>query len=283
MDSRLVPEGVGTAGVVPLAAAADESLFGGKAISLGTALRAGLPVPSGVALAWHLVARIAEGDSEAVAAVVESSLVPDSRLAARSSAIGEDSGAASFAGQHATKLNVRRHTLVDAVRVVWESAYTPSALAYRERKGIAAPPRIGVVVQKLIEPTAAGVLFTRNPVTGADERLLEASWGLGEAVVNGSVVPDRYRCSPAGVVLEFTPGQKDIKIWYGEGQDDGTMEVPVDEHLRDLPCLTDDHVATLNELADRCGHVYGPDLDIEWAVGPDGRVHLLQCRPITTV
>jgi pyruvate,water dikinase len=268
---------------VSLAAAADESLFGGKAVSLGVALRAGLPVPPGAALAWDVVARVAEGHADVVGALVESPHVPDSRLAARSSAIGEDSGGASFAGQHTTKLNVRRHTLVDAVRVVWESAYTPSALAYRDRKGLAASPRIGVVVQVLIEPIAAGVLFTRNPVTGADERLLEASWGLGEAVVNGSVVPDRYRCSPAGIVLEFTPGQKDIKVWYGEGQDAGTMEVPVDEHLHAAPCLTDDHVANLNDLADRCRLVYGPDLDIEWAVGPDSRVHLLQCRPITTL
>ncbi len=211
------------AGVVPLSAAAEESLFGGKAVSLGAAIRAGLPVPPGAALAWHVVARVAEADGLHVGAVVDSPHVPDSRLAARSSAIGEDSGGASFAGQHTTKLNVRRHTLIDAVRAVWESAYTPSALAYREKKGILATPRIGVVVQMLVEPVAAGVLFTRNPITGADERLIESSWGLGESVVNGSVVPDRYRLSPAGTVIEFTPGHKDLKVWYGE--DDGTVEL----------------------------------------------------------
>jgi pyruvate, water dikinase len=268
-------------GVVPLSAATDESLFGGKAVSLGAAIRAGLPVPSGAALAWHVVARVAEADTEHAGAVAASPHVPDSRLAARSSAIGEDSGGASFAGQHTTKLNVRRHTLIDAVRAVWESAYTPSALAYREKKGILATPRVGVVVQMLVEPVAAGVLFTRNPVTGADERLIESSWGLGEAVVNGSIVPDRYRLSTAGDVLEFTAGHKDIKIWYGD--DDGTIELPVDEHLHAAPSLTQAHLQELNRLADRCRGVYGPDLDIEWAVGPDGRVYLLQCRPITTL
>lgn len=269
------------AGVVPLSMAAEESLFGGKAVSLGAAIRAGLPVPPGAALAWPVVARVAEADGLHVGEVVDSPHVPDSRLAARSSAIGEDSGGASFAGQHTTRLNVRRHTLIDAVRAVWESAYTPSALAYREKKGILATPRIGVVVQMLVEPVAAGVLFTRNPITGVDERWIESSWGLGESVVNGSVVPDRYRLSPAGTVIEFTPGHKDLMVWYGE--DDGTVELSVDDHLHAAPSLTGDQVAELNELADRCRGVYGPDLDIEWAVGPDGRVYLLQCRPITTL
>ena len=281
MDSRLVAVDAVAAGLVPLSGAVDDSLFGGKAVSLGAAIRAGLPVPPGIVLAWHVVDRVAVADRDHAGAILDSPHLPDTRLAARSSAIGEDSGGASFAGQHATKLNVRRHTLPDAVRAVRESAFTPSALAYREKKGIAAAPRIGVVVQILIDSVAAGVLFTRNPITGADERLIEAAWGLGEAVVNGSVVPDRYRLSPDGTVIEFTPGHKDIKVWYGE--DEGTVELPVENHLHAAPCLTDDQVADLNELADRCRGVYGPDLDIEWAVGPDERVHLLQCRPITTL
>src|SRR5688572_29393065 len=145
MDSRLVAvDAAVAAGLVPLSAAADESLFGGKAVSLGAAIRAGLPVPPGIVLAWHVVERVAAADRDHAGAILDSPHLPDSRLAARSSAIGEDSSGASFAGQHTTKLNVRRHTLPDAVRAVRESAFTPSALAYREKKGIAAPPRIGV-------------------------------------------------------------------------------------------------------------------------------------------
>jgi pyruvate,water dikinase len=128
---------------------------------------------------------------------------------------------------------------------------------------------------------AAGVLFTRNPMSGANERLIEAAWGLGEAVVNGSVVPDRYRLTAAGGLIEFIPGHKDIKVWYDEN--DGTMEVPVEGHLHQAPALTDQQLAALNELADRCRRVYGPDLDLEWAVDGGGTVHLLQCRPITTL
>jgi len=154
--------------LVPLHEAHHEPAFGGKAASLAAALREGLPVPPGAALGSAFVDRAAAGDAAAVEALLESAHVPDARLAVRSSAVGEDSAGASFAGQHATKLNVRSPKLLDAVRMVWHSARTDSALAYRAKKGLDPSPRMGVVVQALIEPVAAGVLFTRNPVTGVE-------------------------------------------------------------------------------------------------------------------
>jgi pyruvate,water dikinase len=267
--------------VVALADAHHEASFGGKAVSLGVALRAGLPVPPGAALGARLVDRAATRERAAIDALLASAHVPQARLAVRSSAVGEDSAGASFAGQHATKLNVRREHLADAVHHVWQSARTESALAYRKRKGLPPEPRIGVVVQALVEPLAAGVLFTRHPVTGADERLIEAAWGLGEAVVNGAVVPDRARLDGAGRVIEFVPGHKDVKVWYGDG--DGTVEVPVEPALRRVPCVSESQLAALHVLAERCRAVWGPDLDLEWAIAPDGGIYLLQCRPITTL
>lgn len=267
--------------IVPLAHAHHEHTFGGKAVSLGAAIRAGLPVPPGVAVPAPLVDHIAEAQPHAVSALLESEHVPLARLAVRSSAVGEDSGDASFAGQHATKLNVQRAQLQAAVRTVWESARTASALAYRAKRGLPPHPKIAVVVQMLVEPIAAGVLFTRNPITGADERMIEAAWGLGEAVVNGAVVPDRYRLDASGRLVECVPGEKDHKVWYDEG--DGTIEVPVPADLRSAPCLRADQVEALNALAERCMRVWGPALDIEWALGPDGGIYLLQCRPITTL
>ena len=133
----------------------------------------------------------------------------------------------------------------------------------------------------LVEPVAAGVLFTRNPITGADERMIEASWGLGEAVVSGMVVPDRVRLSPQGTVLDFEIGDTDVKIWYDEG--DGTTETAVEEALRSVPCVDDTHLSLLHELAERCQRLWGPALDLEWALGGDGNIYLLQCRPITTL
>ena len=271
MDDRLVP----------LADAAEESAFGGKAVSLGAAIRAGLPVPSGVALGTTMVDRVAGGDAAAIETVISSPHIPDARLAVRSSAVGEDSADASFAGQHATKLNIRKPNVRDAVHVVWASARTEAALGYRTRKGLPAHPKIAVVVQMLVEPVAAGVLFTRNPISGADERMIEASWGLGEAVVSGIVSPDRATLNPQGLVIDFAVGDKDVKIWYDEG--DGTVETPVEEALRSVPCVDETHLEALNDLANRCQRVWGPALDIEWALGGDGNIYLLQCRPITTL
>ena len=268
--------------LVPLHEAHHEPAFGGKAASLAAALREGLPVPPGAALGSGFVDLAAAGDESVIEALLGSAHVPDARLAVRSSAIGEDSADASFAGQHATRLNVRKPQLLDAVRVVWQSARTDSALAYRARKGLPPAPRMGVVVQVLVEPVAAGVLFTRNPVTGAEERLIEAAWGLGEAVVNGSVVPDRVRLDPGGRVIEVMPGEKDIKIWYGDGDGDGTEEMPVDPSLHQQLCLEPTHFKALHDLAGRCQRVWGRDLDLEWALDADGRIFLLQCRPITT-
>jgi pyruvate,water dikinase len=266
---------------VGLAEALDESSYGGKAVSLGAAVRAGLPVPPGMAIGAALVDAAVAGDPAAAQTIVGSHHLPSGRLAVRSSAVGEDSAGASFAGQHATKLNVRDSQLLDAVRFVWESGRTAAALAYRERKGLPRDPRLGVVVQMLIEPAAAGVLFTRDPVTGADERVIEAAWGLGEAVVSGAVVPDRIRLAPDGRVFEYAEGDKDVKVWYGD--DDGTIEMPVDPALRHARCLTSGQIDELHELSERCIRLWAPHLDIEWALGGDGRMYLLQCRPITTL
>src|SRR5688572_489150 len=132
--------------VVPLVQAVDEAAFGGKAVSLGAAIRAGLPVPPGAAVDTRTVSRVAEGDPAAIAMVGASAHIPDVRLAVRSSAVGEDSADASFAGQHVTKLNVRKAAVHEAVCHVWQSARSGSALAYRARKGLSAQPAIGAVV-----------------------------------------------------------------------------------------------------------------------------------------
>jgi pyruvate, water dikinase len=268
-------------GVVPLAEARDPSVYGGKAVALGAGLRAGLPVPPGVALSCTLVDELASGSADALERVLRSPHLPAGRLAARSSAVGEDSEAASFAGQHATVLNVAPPGVGAAVCAVWQSARSDAALAYRQRKGLSGEPAIAVVVQQLVEPLAAGVLFTRNPVNGADERIIEASWGLGEAVVAGLVSPDRYRVDPSGAELERTPGHKDVKVWYDGAH--GTTEVAVPDHLHRTLCLTPQHVRQLHALAEQCRAVWRTELDLEWAVHADGTVYLLQSRPITTI
>jgi pyruvate,water dikinase len=272
VDPRLRP--------IPLEQAHDERLFGGKAVSLGTALRAGLPVPGGVALSVGLVDDIAAGGAHRLADLIESARFASGRVAVRSSAVGEDSKDASFAGQHATHLNVRPAGLVDAVRAVWASGRSESALAYRAQRGIAGAPAVAVVVQHLVEPVCAGVLFTRNPMTGADERVIEAGWGLGEAVVAGRIVPDQFRLDACGRVLEQVPGDKDVEIVHDERQ--GIREIAVESDRRYALSLNNDHLLALFELSERCCRLWGPHLDLEWAIDQAGVCHLLQSRPITT-
>jgi pyruvate,water dikinase len=165
-----------------------------------------------------------------------------------------------------------------ALREIWWSANSDSAITYRKRVGLFTRPSVAVVVQLLLDPDTAGVMFTQNPVTGADERMIEASWGLGEAVVAGLVIPDSFRVDRTGQVLERRPGLKRIAIRRVAGS--GTVEEEVAGGLAEQLCLDDGHLGDLNELAERCERVYGPSRDIEWAIC-DGTLYLLQCRAVT--
>lgn len=266
---------------VRLGEADDEKIFGGKAVQLAAALRAGLPVPDGFALPASLVEAVAHNDSSATQALADLMTSPGPPLAVRSSGVGEDSVEASFAGQHLTRLNVGSlPALIDAVKAVWKSAYSDAALAYRRRLGIQGEPRIGCVLQRLVPSRVAGVLFTVNPLTGADERIIEASWGLGEAIVAGLVTPDRYRVSRLGAVLERTAGDKDIMVRpLPEG---GTTEVSVDPSLVHALCLADQDLARLHEVASRTEQCFGPSQDLEWGIASD-ELFLLQWRRVTRV
>ena len=266
-------------GIVSLVEADEEALYGAKALGLGDALRAGLPVPPGIALSGAEVDLIASGDDAATTALrgaVEGLPMP---VAVRSSAVGEDSAGASFAGQHITVLNVVSVDEVEAaVREVWWSANSDSAITYRKRLGVFERPSVGVVVQSLLQPETAGVMFTRNPITGADERMIEASWGLGEAVVSGRVIPDSFTLAPGGSVLDRRAGLKEFAIRGVPGG--GTVDEKVPADLVEALCLDEEHLSALSALADDCERVYGPERDIEWAFA-DGRLYLLQCRAVT--
>lgn len=265
--------------VVPLEQAGEEKLYGAKAVGLGDAARAGLPVPPGVALAGDLTDAVAAGKPDAIEQVLEATRTLTGPLAVRSSVVDEDGAAASFAGQHLTLLNVpSRDDIAAAVRQIWWSANSDSAITYRQRVGLFDRPSVGVVVQALLDPDVAGVMFTKNPINGSDERLIEASWGLGEAVVAARVIPDHFRVQRDGKVLERTAGLKKIAI--RSVANGGTVEKDVDAALVEALCLDDDQLQVLNDLALRCEHVYGPDRDIEWAYA-DGKLFLLQCRAMT--
>jgi pyruvate,water dikinase len=265
--------------VVPLVKARDDAVFGSKAVGLGEAAREGLPLPPGIALAGPVVEAVAAGDERALAKVLNAVRPLSRPFAVRSSAVDEDGAQASFAGQHVTLLNVATDDEVtSALRDIWWSANSDSAITYRQRVGLFQRPNVAVVIQSLLDPEVAGVMFTRNPVNGVDERVIEASWGLGEAVVAGVVIPDHFRIARSGEVLERTPGSKTIAIRNAPGG--GTVEEQVAPELVEALSLDDDQLGELNALADRCEEVYGPARDIEWAFA-GGELYLLQCRAVT--
>ncbi len=266
--------------MVPLNDAADPGEFGGKGYQLGRALAAGLPVPPGFAVSVSQLSAVERGEAYALNRVREIVRTLGPPLAARSSGIGEDAADASFAGQHLTVLNLlTADAVIAGLKQVYESAHTPAALAYRQRQGVSGPVRVAAVVQKLVDSDCAGVLFTRNPMTGADEIVIEAAWGLGETVVAGLVTPDHYRVSRDGRIIETRIGEKDVAV--RRCTDGGTkeMKVPPDEiHAR---CLDNSWLGRLRELALRAEAAFGRGLDLEWAcVG--NALYLLQSRPITT-
>lgn len=270
--------------VTPLADALEDDVFGGKAVQLGVAIGNGLPVPSGYALSPEVVEAIVREDGAAIADLERVS-VELGLSAVRSSALDEDSGGASFAGAHLSLLAVSGlDAMTAAVRAVHGSGHDPGAQSYRVRLGLPAAARMAVIIQTLVEAEMAGVLFTRHPVTGADERVIEASWGLGEVVVSGMVTPDAYRVARGGALLERRLGEKDVAIrtMRGLGSEYTTEEVPVHPDLVDVFCLGEAELVALDVLASQCDRVYGStEHDIEFAFR-GGELFLLQRRPITS-
>lgn len=265
--------------VLPLATADDTRRFGGKAVSLGASLRAGLPVPGGVAVAWELLDALAAGEAQEQD-FADLLRWADGRhlLAVRSSAVDEDSAGASFAGTHRTVLGVQGGDLVAALLAVHASATENGAVAYRNRLGLGTAARMAAVVQDLVPADVGGVMFTRDPATGADVRVIEASWGLGESVVSGLVTPDRYVLDGAGALLEFRPGEKDLAMTVSG---DCVVEQEVAGTGVDAACLGRHELATLHQLAQQCDAVFAETAhDIEFAFC-DRAVRLLQRRPIT--
>jgi rifampicin phosphotransferase len=207
----------------------------------------------------------------------------DVPVAVRSSATAEDLPSASFAGQQETYLNIQGAvSVLEAVRKCWASLWTGRAIVYRLRQGI--PPdsvALAVVVQRLFQAEAAGILFTADPVSGQRDRvIISASWGLGEAVVGGLVTPDNLTVEKAsGRVLSRQTADKRVMTVRSANS---TEEQSVPENLRQAPVLDDAAATQLAALGMQIEQLYGRPMDIEWA-WVEGRFAILQARPITAL
>jgi pyruvate,water dikinase len=234
-----------------------------------------LSAPMPKALAEEILAahRILTGDD------------PDTPVAVRSSATAEDTASASFAGMNETFLNVRGpEAVLEAVKACWGSLFGARTIYYRGQRGFSQSQMdIAVVVQLQIPSTRAGVMFTVDPSTGdRDQLVIEGSFGLGEAVVSGSVSPDRYVVRKSDLAITTRSVRpKELVIEAAEGGGTSTRELDAAESMR--PVLSDEEVVELARLGLTIEAHYGRPQDTEWSFDPDGKAWMLQSRPITTI
>src|SRR5579859_5789211 len=207
--------------------------------------------------------------------------------AVRSSATAEDLPAASFAGQHDTYLNVvGRAAILQHIRLCWASLFTERAVTYRLRNGLdQRKVHMAVVVQRMVFPQVAGIIFTADPATGNRKvASVEASFGLGEALVSGLVNADVYKVRDGEVVAK-TIATKKLAIYAapaGGTPEGGTQEQAIEPGQQDQPALTDAQVVRLAQLGRRIEAHFGRPQDIEWCLAGDDFL-IVQSRPITTL
>jgi pyruvate,water dikinase len=206
-----------------------------------------------------------------------------SLVAVRSSATAEDLPGASFAGQQATFLNVKgTANLLVAVRDCWASLFTARAIFYREQNKIEHNEvKISVIVQKMIQSEVSGVMFTIDPVTNEkDKILIEAVWGLGELIVQGSVVPDKYMVQKQTFsILSKEISDQPVQL-VKKGNDTKKIDVP--QRLREIQKITNKDIVELAKIGDRLQkHYYFPQ-DVEWAKEKN-KLFIVQTRPVTTI
>lgn len=266
----------------------DVALVGGKAANLSRLARMYHRVPDGFSLPVNVMDEVHPSDlrNEIIAAIsdlMNCHGLPDFIAAVRSSAVDEDGATASFAGQHETYLNiVGADAILQAVTRCWESARSEHALDYRRRQGLSVKrPQLAVLVQQLVASDISAVIFSANPNTGNhDEIMINASWGLGESIVGGTVTPDTFvvRKSDVAVVQRIIADKQRMTV----SAPGGTHEVEVPRFLRKTSSLNDEQVIEMAKLALTLETTTKHPVDIECAYAA-GNLYLLQCRPITTL
>ncbi len=257
----------------------DVDSVGSTSHAISEAMRSA-PVPA--AVLGEVARRYAELAQEAG--------VDDPPVAVRSSALGEDSQDATFAGQQETYLWVRGADRVcDAVRDCWVSLYSPPALTYRARLGQAVEePAMGVTVQLMVDAEVSGVLFTCNPVTGDPSMVaVNASWGLGLAVVGGEVTPDDYLVSKVtGEIVREHVHAKEIE-YLPDAAGSGAIRAAVPAERQEIPCLDRQALDALVDVGRRAERYFGSRQDVEWAIARGqelpGSLFVVQSRPVTAL
>ena len=266
----------------------DAGLVGGKAANLSRLARMYYRVPDGFSLPVTVMDEAYPLDlrneiTTAISDLMDCHSLPDFIAALRSSAVDEDGATASFAGQHETFLNiVGADAIIEAVTRCWESARSERALEYRRQQGLSmGHPQIAVFIQQLVASDVSAVVFSANPITGnRDEVVINASWGLGESIVGGTVTPDTFIVRKSDLaVVQCVIAEKQRMTVSIPG---GTHEVDVPRFLCNTSSLDDEQVIEMTKLALTLEATMEQPVDVECAYA-GGELYLLQCRPITTL
>jgi len=266
----------------------DAALVGGKAANLSRLARMHHRVPDGFSLPVTVMEEAHPLDLRdeifaATADLMACHSLPELVVAVRSSAVDEDGAVASFAGQHETYLNiVGADAIIQAVTRCWESARSERALEYRRQQGLSVNhPQLAVLVQQLVASDVSAVVFSSNPITGnRDEIVINASWGLGESIVGGTVTPDTFIVRKTDLAITSrTIADKQRMTISAPG---GTHEVDVPRFLRTEISLNDKQAVEMAKLALSLEVTMEHPVDVECAYA-GGELYLLQCRPITTL
>jgi pyruvate,water dikinase len=203
--------------------------------------------------------------------------------AVRSSATAEDLEGASFAGLQETYLNIEgTENVLNAIRRCWGSLFTPRVLVYRQAKGFDhASVRLAVLIQKMVDATVSGILFTRDPNTGENHMIVEAGWGLGEAIVGGEVTPDHYVIDGATQkIVHKQISEQRVRIVRAEGGGNRREDIPAADRSRQK--LPDQRLLRLVSLARLIESNYRRPMDVEWCGDADA-LYIVQARPVTTI
>jgi pyruvate, water dikinase len=266
--------------VLPLGTEACRSVarVGNKCASLAALRQGGYNVPDGFAV------KVGGLDSPVWRNEVEMALRDLSGpWVVRSSSTVEDGAKVTFAGLFESMVGLGDSaSVLAAIERIGMSVGEERVVEYaRECDVDLSGIGMGMLVQSLVDASVAGVAFSRNPISGADETVIEVNYGLGETVVDGSVVPDGVRVAPGGEILARRLGRKDEMVIFSAVR--GRLErVPTASRRRERHALSDRQARMVGELARRLERETGGPVDVEWAFAQEDDLYLLQCRPITT-
>jgi pyruvate,water dikinase len=207
----------------------------------------------------------------------------DSLVAVRSSATAEDLPEASFAGQQETFLNVKKEAeLLQRVRDCWSSLFTPRAIFYRDKQGFDHNKvALAVVVQKMVNSEVSGVMFTSDPITGEPTVVIEAGFGLGEAIVGGEIIPDTYHIDQKN--LQIKNKNISTQTWmYTKDKTGKTVKIDLEDDLQKVQKLSNANIIKVAKYGARIEDHYKQPMDVEWCF-EDNNIFIVQARPVTTI